>query len=285
MGELSIKDTAPQLADPTELQNTISCGDSAIVLSKLADETVDLVLTSPPYDHARDNKDYSPIFDFEAIAQQIARILKRGGILVWNVNDMVGKNGGKSGTSYKQLLYFIEECGLIHHDTIFLLKSSFSFPGSGKRYHNVVEPAYILSKGRPDHVNLLKDRKNKTKVSGGPSGRNKDGTRRTRQGRKENTEFGIRFNTWGPYNIGGGHSTKDKIDHPALMPEAMARDLILSYSNVGDLVLDCFGGGGTTGIIAHENKRAFHLIEISKDYCKKIKKRFKERFQWDVSIS
>ena len=151
-------------------------------------------------------------------------------------------------------------------------KGSFAFPSSN-RYHQVFEYMFIFSKGKPKSINLIKDRKNLYVGERGASGRDKDGKRRQGKSSVRN-EYGARFNIW-HYPIGGGHCTKDKVayEHPAIFPEDLAKDHIISWSNEGDIVLDPFMGSGTTAKMAQQLNRRWVGIELSKDYCEIIKKR------------
>lgn len=101
----------------------------------------------------------------------------------------------------------------------------------------------------------------------------KDGSL-TNKGKKVVSEFGARTNIW-RYANGKGFSTKDKIayEHPAIFPEKLAEDHILSWSDPGDLVLDPFGGGGTTAKAAQLLGREWVLIDAVKEYCDIAKKR------------
>lgn len=221
---------------------------------------IDLTVTSPPYDNLRKYNGYS--FDFERTAQELYRITKEGGVVVWVVGDQTFK-GSESGTSFKQALYF-KEIGFNLHDTMIYEKSGFAYPESN-RYAQIFEYMFILSKGKPNTVNLIKDRPNKYV---GTMGGNHRG------GLCKRGEFGTRFNIW-RYNNGKFNSSKDKVafKHPAIFPEKLAEDHILSWSNEGDLVFDPFAGSGTTLKMAKVNNRKFIGMEISKEYCDIIKER------------
>jgi site-specific DNA-methyltransferase (adenine-specific) len=265
----------PKFYEPAAFLNRIICGDAAKILKKFPDDCCDMILTSPPYDSARSSKDYKESFDFKTIANELTRILKPGGTIVWNVNDMINKGGGKTGTTFRQALYFMDECGLLLQDIIIVNKNSFAFP-SKTRYHQNMEIVLILSKGPQSTFNGIKDRKNKYLGKRGASGRNKDGTRN--KGKIEiRNEWGMRMQVW-DITIGGGHSSSDKkygYLHPAIMPEKLARDLIISYSKIGDLVVDPFNGGGTSILEAKKLSRNYCGIEISPEYVKLAKKRLK----------
>ncbi len=97
------------------------CGDAQQRLKRLDSEIVDLVLTSPPYDDQRKYKGYE--WNFKPIAQELARVLKPGGVIVWVVNDAT-INGSESLSSFKQAIYFRQKCGLRLHDTMIFAKNN-----------------------------------------------------------------------------------------------------------------------------------------------------------------
>ncbi len=244
--------------------NQIICEDALRELKKLPDETFDMFITSPPYDNLRDYKGYS--FNFEGIAREMCRTLKFGGVIVWVKNDQV-VNGGESGTSFEQALFF-KRIGLTLYDTMIYLKNGNQYPEQ-KRYYQCFEYMFVLSRGEPKTINLICDRKNKWDGSWGKrSRRNKDGTLSLAD-KIPYAEFGIRYNVW-QINCGHGFSTKDEIayDHPAIFPDKLAADHIRSWSNPGDLVCDPMCGSGTTCLMAKKLGRNFIGIEISGEYCK-----------------
>lgn len=243
-------------------------GDCVETMSKIPDNSIDLTVTSPPYDDLRTYNGYS--FDFENTAKELYRITKDGGVVVWVVGDSTIK-GSESGTSFKQALFF-KEIGFNIHDTMIWNKGSFAFP-SKNCYHQVFEYMFVFSKGKPKALNFIKDRKNLYVGERGASGRKKDGTRNTGKSNVRD-EYGKRFNIWN-YPIGGGHCTKDKIayQHPAIFPEQLAEDHILSWSNEGDMILDPFMGSGTTGKMAVINNRNFIGVDVSEEYCNISKER------------
>ena len=242
-------------------------------MKRMTDNFIDLTVTSPPYDDLRDYNGYS--FPFEDIAKELFRVTKEGGVLVWVVGDAV-VNGSETGTSFKQALYF-KELGFNIHDTMIYSKTpSFPAKNGDKRYSQSFEYMFILSKGNPKTANLLKDRKNKWGGSqswGKTSERLKNGEIKERE--KFNVqEYGYRFNIW-EYATGKGNTTRDEIayQHPAMFPEKLAEDHILTWSNEGDLVYDCFGGSGTNAKMSNKWKRTWVLSEISSEYVEIAKKR------------
>jgi len=257
--------------------NKITNGNCKKVLAKFGDDTIDLVITSPPYDDLRDytNDEKWNFKLFQEIAKQLFRIMKPGGIVVWVVGDKV-TNGNKSLTSYRQALYF-QEIGFNIFDVIIYEKTG-SGPPHKNRYFNTYEHMFVLSKGLPKTINLLKDKENKwanSETYGNVTRREKDGTL-TDKGKKTVNELGVRTNIW-KYANGKGFSTKDDVayQHPAIFPEKLVQDHILSWSNEDDIILDPFGGSGTVAKVATQLKRRWISIEISKEYCALAKKRIK----------
>ena len=154
--------------------NQVIHGDCLEEMKNIADNSIDLTVTSPPYDNLRTYNGYT--FDFEGIAKELFRVTKRGGVVVWVVGDATIK-GSETGTSFKQALYF-KEIGFNLHDTMIYAKDCISFPDKN-RYQNSFEYMFVFSKGLPSRKNLIADRKNISfgrKVTG--TDRNADGTTR-----------------------------------------------------------------------------------------------------------
>lgn len=246
-------------------------GDCLEVMKTLLGNSIDLTVTSPPYDNLRNYNGYC--FDFEGIAKELYRVTKDGGVVVWVVGDAT-INGSETGTSFRQALYF-KEIGFNLHDTMIYQKNNFANPSSN-RYHQIFEFMFVLSKGKPKSFNPIKDRKN---VCFGESNwgtnkaRQKDGSFKERQ-KKIVSEYGMRYNIW-EFMTSKGFATKDNFaySHPAIFPEKVAYDHIFSWSNEGDTVLDCFLGSGTTGKVAKQLNRKFIGIEISQEYLDIAKRR------------
>jgi site-specific DNA-methyltransferase (adenine-specific) len=251
----------------------LKLGDCLEVMKSLPEASIDLTVTSPPYDNLRTYNGYS--FDFEGIAKELYRVTKDGGVVVWVVADAT-INGSETGTSFKQALHF-KDIGFNLHDTMIWKKPNFANPSSN-RYHQTFEYMFVLSKGKPKTFNSIKDRKNIYAGNLGSVGENTstqvDGTKKIRE-RKVIAEYGQRHNVW-EMNTSGQESMGKVIEHPATFPEKLAKDHILSWSNEGDTVLDCFLGSGTTGKVAKQLGRQFIGIEISPNYLEIAKKRIYE---------
>jgi site-specific DNA-methyltransferase (adenine-specific) len=256
-----------------EILNTHVHSDFITASVNIPDEYVDLTVTSPPYDDIRnynkkvktkDGENYS--FNFEGIVDELYRVTKKGGVVVWVVGDQV-KNGGETGNSFRQALTFIDK-GFLLYDTMIYMKNGAPFPEK-KRYSQVFEYMFIFSKGKPKTVNIIKDKKNKW------AGYTNFGKRvmRTKDGdlkempKFEISEYGNRYNVWN-YSTGKNYSTKDDIafNHPAIFPEELAEDHILTWSNENDIVLDPMVGSGTTTKMAKLNNRRYIGFDINKEY-------------------
>lgn len=240
--------------------NRIYNENCLLTMAKMQENTVDLTLTSPPYDDMRSYGGHG-FNDFEAIVPELFRVTKEGGVVVWVVGDQTIK-GDETGTSFRQALYFKEK-GFKLFDTMIYMKTPRGAVGNNRTYWQTFEYMFVFAKGTPKTINLIKDRANKEARSGDR------GTKRLRDGSLMNLEragyeaFGRRTNVW-EYLVGKGHSATDNFayEHPAIFPEKLALDHIVSWTNEGDLVYDPFAGSGTTAKMAKRSNRNYLGSEI-----------------------
>ena len=262
-------------------------------MARMTDNFVDLTVTSPPYDDVRTYKGFT--LPLKEIAKELYRVTKDGGVVVWVVNDKT-KNYCESLTSFKTAILFVEEAGFNLHDTM-IYKRTCAFPDV-VRYYQDFEYMFVFSKGKSKTVNLLrqmktegslKRQKNKTGVGGE---RQTDGSLKRidetnaflRKEKARQDETRVKSNVWELPR--GNQNSKDKIafKHPAIFPEQLANDHILSWSNEGDLVYDCFMGSGTTAKMSIINKRKWIGSEISSEYCEITHERLKQ-FDDDIFLN
>ena len=236
-------------------------------MKRIPDGSVDLTVTSPPYDNLRTyngNISQWSFEKFQSIAKELYRITADGGVVVWIVADATIK-GSETGTSFKQALCF-KETGFNLHDTMIWNKGNCSSIGSMNRYENTFDYMFVFSKGKPKTFNIIKDKPNKRagEIQSG-SIRQRDGSvkKTSNYGKKAIEKFGRRQNVW---NVFPAKSAKERL-HPAPFPEQLANDHIISWSNEGDTVLDCFMGSGTTAKMALIHNRKYIGFELDKHYC------------------
>ena len=241
--------------------------------------TVDMILTSPPYDNMTtygktlDGTNWN--FDvFKEIAKRMEKVLRPGGVICWVVGDQV-KNGCKSGTRARQALYFMDDLKMKWNASIIYEKNRSAFPASktSKRWTNIYESILVFTKGKiRDDIQLLCDKENKWAGFtnwGSNTNYDKDGKLIKTEDIKAVPQFSKRTNIW-KYTTA---CEKDKNKHPAVFPEKLAIDLILSYSVENDLIFDPFLGSGTTIKAALVNNRCGCGSEIVDEYYNMAKDR------------
>ena len=240
-------------------------------MRQMESESVDLTVTSPPYDNRREYNGYC--FDFENIARELYRVTKQGGVVVWVVGDAT-IDGSETGTSFRQALFF-KEIGFNLFDTMIYVRHK-GASGNNKTYWQGFEYMFVLSKGEPKSINLICDVHRESFKNKMCSDRQKDGTLKRRFISMEDRDS-RRTNVW-YYATGNNQSSKDKIafEHPAIFPEALAADHVKSWSNEGDIVLDPFMGSGTTAKVARALGRHYIGFEISAEYCDIIRQRLEQ---------
>ena len=229
--------------------------------------SVDLTVTSPPYDELRNYNGYH--FNVESIAKGLFKVTKKGGVVVWVVGDKI-KNGNRSLTSFKQALAF-QEIGFNVHDIMIYKKRNTPFMRTNA-YTNCFEFMFVFSKGSPKTANLLKVKTVRQGQEMMPFNKGADGINRKTLGELKPEK--ARTNIW-EYAVGLHGTTSDRIafKHPAVFPEKLAEDHILSWTNEGDIVFDPMCGSGTTCKMAFLNKRFYIGCDISQEYVDLTKKR------------
>jgi len=250
--------------------NKFYVGESVnFMKNNIPDNFIDLTITSPPYDDLRKYKGF--IFDYESVIKELYRTTKDGGIVIWVVGDKTDK-GSETLTSFKQALY-AKEIGFNIHDTMIYAKNN-PVPLNHNRYEQQFEYMFVFSKGKPKTFNPLMEDCKYAGLKRNEKNRQyrKDSSGDFKTGNISPTkDKKLKYNIWF-YKVGSGQSSKDKIafKHPAVFPEQLALDHILSWSNEGDLVMDCMCGSGTVPKMAYLNNRNFIGIDMSKEYINDI---------------
>ena len=257
----------PALTESNMRTDTILEGNCVAVLRDFPADSIDLTVTSPPYDGLRDYAGYE--FDAASVGQALLRVMKPGGVVVWVVGDRI--NGGRSMTSFRQAIMF-QDIGFTVHDVMVYQKKNTPFMRSNA-YTNCWELMLVLTKGGAPRVfNPLKD----PTVRNGPEmlthNKRPDGINKKKLATLNPEK--TRTNIWA-YAVGYGGTTRDKaaFEHPAMFPEKLAADHILSWSNPGDVVLDPMCGAGTTCKMAKLHGRRYIGIDICDRYVEIARKR------------
>ena len=223
-------------------QNRVYYEDNLLTLGRFPDNCLDAVITSPPYDGLRKYNGYS--FDFETLAKELFRTVKPGGVVVWVVGDATVK-GSESGTSFRQALYF-KETGFNLHDTMIWFKPNGMPTDTRNRYNQCFEYMFVFSKGQVKTFNKITIASSTSRKYKSNWGRKSDymvcsvGKERT-TAREKNHDNIFSY----PISVGGATKDKYAFKHPAIFPEQLATDQLLSWTKPGDLVYDPFMGSGT----------------------------------------
>ena len=249
-------------------------GDCLEVMKEIPDGSVDLTVTSPPYDNIRKYNGNNALWGehvWKGVIQELFRLTKDGGVVVWIVGDATIK-GSETGTSFKQALW-AKERGFNLHDTMIWQKNAIPYDPKCERYWQAFEYMFVFSKGKPkcNYIKVPCKHAGKRKPNNYGQ-RRPDGTLRTdrHQDSRRIQATKVKDNIWYVPNA------KQNGCHPASYPEQLVNDHILSWSNEGDTILDPFMGSGTTGVACKNIGRNFIGIELDPEYFEIAKKRIEE---------
>lgn len=254
--------------------NTIQQMDCVEGMEKLPDNSIDLIVTSPPYDNVRDYNGFS--YDLHATGEQIFRILKEGGIAAMVIQDQT-KDFGKSLTSFRAIVDWVDNIGFKLFETVIYKKFGAEGAWWTKRFRVDHEYMPIFLKGkRPQYFN-----KEPLKIPSKHGGKTMTGggTRLTNGVRIATRSITInpmkcRGTIWEYMTAGDG--TRLKHQHPATFPNKIPYDFIKCFCPEGGIVLDPFIGSGTTALAAIDLERNYIGFDISKEYCDLTEKRIRE---------
>ncbi len=245
--------------------NRVICGDSGQILEEFPDECIDLVVTSPPYDTLRKYNGSGMLWNremFERIARELTRVMKPGGVIVWNVNDKT-ENGSETCTSFRQALYFVDECGMCLNDTMLWKKTNPMPQVKQPRYNQCFEYMFVFSKGKPKTFNPIM-------VPCKCAGQKYDSTAKNIDGESGRHKLSYNVNNEkvddNVWEFAVAQNKGDKT-HPAVFPIELPLRHIKSWTNEGDIVLDPFCGSGTTLIAAEQLGRKWIGIDVDQKYC------------------
>ena len=254
--------------------NKIICGDAVEELKKLPDNSVDLIVTSPPYDNVRKYNGFS--YDLHATGKEIFRVLKNGGIAAMIIQDQT-KNFGKTLTSFRAIIDWCDNTGFKLFETVIYKKHGAEGAWWTKRFRVDHEYIPIFLKGdRPQYFN-----KEPLKIPSKHGGKTMTGCATRLTNGKTLTSKKVTINPlkcrgtiWDYVTCGDGSRLKHQ--HPATFPNKIPYDLIQCFCPSEGVVIDPFVGSGTTALAAIDLERNYIGIDISREYCDLTKKRIKE---------
>ena len=253
--------------------NKVICGRAEEVLKTFPSKSVDIVITSPPYDSIRDYKGFQ--LNLSAMGKQIHRVLKEGGVAVMVIQDQT-KKFGKTLTSFKTIIDWCDNAGFKLFECNIYKKYGAEGAWWNKRFRVDHEYLPIFLKGeRPlffdkESIKIPSKHGGKTMTGGG--------TRLTNGIRKETRAIKInkmkcKGTVWEYMTAGDG--TRLKHEHPATFPDKLPVDFINTFCPSNGVVLDPMCGSGTTLLAARNLGRKYVGIDISKEYCSLSNKRLK----------
>lgn len=242
----------------------------------IPDGTIDLVVTSPPYDNLREYGDGQWSVDLSLVGKEISRVLKDGGICVMVIQDQT-KNGRKSLTSFRTIIDWVDKTEMDLWECCIYQRSGTPGAWWSKRFRVDHEYIPIFIKGkRPNYFN-----KEHMKIPSQQHGMIKKGKERKNDGTF--TEYTYNETRYPKKKCCGtiinyesarasDKSNKLKTKHPAWFPDLLAEDFIKAFTQEGDIVLDPFIGSGTTGKMAIKNNRKYIGFEINEEYIEHANK-------------
>jgi len=262
--------------------NKIICGDAVEELKKIPSNSIDLVVTSPPYDNIRKYNGFS--YDLHATGKEIYRVLKDGGIAVMVIQDQT-KNFGKSLTSFRTIVDWVDNIGFKLFECIIYKKHGAEGAWWNKRFRVDHEYMPIFLKGeKPQYFN-----KEPLKIPSKWGGKTLVGGATRLTSGKTLKARPIKINPlkcrgtiWDYTTCGDG--TRLKHLHPATFPDKIPYDFIQCFCPPHGIVLDPFVGSGTTALAAIQLERSYIGIDISREYCDLAKKRIKEEGKFNQAL-
>ena len=246
------------------MTDRVICGECVEAMSKLQSESVDLVVTSPPYDALRTYNGYS--FDLHKTGWQIYRVLKQGGICAMVIQDQT-VNYGKTLTSFRTIVDWCDSFGFKLFETVIYHKNGTEGAWWKNRFRVDHEYIPIFLKGdKPAYFNkepLKIPSKHGGKTMSG-SGNRKTNGQTGETVRREINVMKCRGTVWDYMMAGDKDPLKRK--HPAVFPDKIPEDLITCFCPPNGIVLDPYIGCGSTAVAAIRTGRHYIGLDISQEY-------------------
>ena len=263
------------------------CGDAIEVLSDIADDSVDLIFTSPPYAERRKSSYGGIQADayvgwFLEISIEMLRVLKPSGSFVLNIKEHAAN--GERHTYVLELILALRQQGWLWTDEYMWHKKN-SYPGKWpNRFRDSWERLLHFNKTRRFKMN-----QEEVMVPMGDWTGNRlvnlSDTDRVRDESKVGSGFGKRIENWVgrdmayPTNVLHMATECGNRSHSAAFPRSLPNWFIRLFTDPGDVVLDPFIGSGTTAFAALELGRKAIGIEIKPEFCDTIQATLREPIQ------
>jgi len=242
----------------------IYCGDCVELMKEIKDNSIDVVVTSPPYDDLRTYNGFS--FDLHKTGEQIFRVLKPGGICAMVIQDQT-KNFGKSLTSFRTIIDWCDSFGFKLFENIIYHKNGTEGAWWKSRFRVDHEYIPLFLKGeRPGYFNkepLKIPSKHGGKIMSG-SGNRKTNGQTGETVRREINVMKCRGTVWDYMMAGDKNPLKRR--HPAVFPDKIPADIITCFCPENGIVLDPFMGCGSTAVSAVKLGRHYIGFDISQEY-------------------
>jgi site-specific DNA-methyltransferase (adenine-specific) len=250
-------------------------GDSVEVLKKLNAESVDLIVTSPPYADQR-NSTYGGIDPnsyvawFTSIADELYRVLKSTGSFILNIKERV--SNGERHTYVIELILEMKRHGWFWIEEYIWHKKN-SYPGKWpNRFRDAWERCLHFTKAKKfamyqDAVRVPMGDWKSARL------RKLSETDRRRDESRSGSKFGKKIANWVgrdlayPTNVLHMATECRNRNHSAVFPESLPEWFIKLFTKPGDMVLDPFFGSGTVLRVAKRLERSCVGIEFMRDYC------------------
>jgi site-specific DNA-methyltransferase (adenine-specific) len=253
-------------------------------MKSLESDSVDLILTSPPYEDARTYGGHSwKVKYLHRLGTESFRVLKSGGIVcivIWGpVREYIKGRGTERSVSAFQMILDWRKIGFRFLDA--LAYGRLGVPGEYKgrfRCDWEICPVFIKP-GAPHTVEKHRIAKKSRYVKRGlTSSRRSNGSMYKRKASGHNINFGVTNPStfWWYGSVGHGHDPSCSTGHPATFSEAFARDVVRVFSNEGDLVIDPFVGSGTTGVVSLQERRRFLGFDVWKEAISIARRRIRK---------
>ena len=257
----------------TDYKNKVICGNNIDVMNKMPDESIDLVVTSPPYYNAKSYSQYKTYEEYLDIitdcCRSVLRILKPGRHLIINTSPVITPRESRSHNSTRRAIPFdlhgkITKLGFDFCEDIIWEKPSGAGNGRSRRFFIDRKPLQYKPETITEYVMIYRkhtDMLPETVLK-----------KYSKKVIKDSLLIDKDVNMTNVWRINPAYSKK----HPAIFPEKLVRDLICLYSLKNDTVMDPFCGSGTTLFVAKILNRNYIGIDISSSYCKIAKQRARQ---------